>query len=328
MSSNILEQSIQFAFESAKQNKLKGINVSFAVGGEPTMDWNLFTQCVNRLEQAEEKYSVPIHLSMTTNGYYGQVKRRFIAEHLDSVLLSFDGPVDIQNLHRPALGGKPSYPLVLQSARFFLQNVQSFAIRSTVSNYSVQRMPEIVEFFLKQFGNKYDLIFEPLVPLGRAIRNAHLVSEPSQEEFVTYYIQSKELAKKNGLEIKTSAANHKRLVTSFCGAMSIPSFTVTTTGTITTCERDSTGENYGYGRFDPDTQTFVFDEQRIHDNISLLSLPQKCNNCFCKWHCAGDCPDLRTINYDRCYVNRRLVQYELESTLNTANKTQTRKEVI
>jgi radical SAM protein with 4Fe4S-binding SPASM domain len=81
--------------------------------------------------------------------------------------------------------------------------------------------------------------------------------------------------------------------------MSIPSFTVTTKGHVTTCERDSEGKQYGFGKYSPQLRDFILDKQKIESNKSLLNIPQKCQDCFCKWHCAGDCPDLRTINYNR-----------------------------
>lgn len=44
--------------------------------------------------------------------------------------------------------------------------------------------------------------------------NMSHISEPRQAEFVDYYIQAKELGQKLGIEIRTSAANHRRLVAS------------------------------------------------------------------------------------------------------------------
>ena len=312
----ILCSSIQYAFDNVQKNNLRGVNVSFAVGGEPTTNWKLFTTCIEKIKENSNKYKIPFHLSITTNGYYGLNKRKFIADNFNNVLLSLDGPPEIQNLHRPTKTGKESYFVVRDSALFFIENAKSFAIRSTVSNISVKKMPQIVEFFVQEFGNNYDLVFEPLVPLGKAISNAFLISEPLQEDFIEYFIQAKELGKTLGLKTKTSAAHQKRLVTSFCGAMSIPSFTVTPKGIVTTCERDCEGELYWYGKFLPESKNFIFDEERIDHNKSLLEMPDKCHDCFCKWHCAGDCPDVRTIGYNRCYVNKKLVRYELECLLN------------
>ncbi len=313
---DILNTSIHYAFESAQQNSSRRIGISFSVGGEPAANWKLFTLCIKRIREYEAKYGIPVYLSMTTNGYYGSNKRRFIAKHFDSILLSLDGPPEIQNLHRPTRSGKESYPMVSRSALFFARHVRSFAIRSTVSNHNVRMMPQIVEFFSKEFGNEYDLIFEPLLPLGRATSNTSSICGPAQTDFVRYYIESKELGKRLGIQVVTSSAfSYKRLVTNFCGAMSIPSFTVTTRGVVTVCGRDIDGDNYWYGRFSPESRDFVLDDGRIEYSKLFLQMPQKCHDCFCKWHCAGDCPDARRINYDRCYVNRSLIQNELESTL-------------
>jgi uncharacterized protein len=311
----VLSRAIDYAFRTAQRNDLRGINISFAVGGEPTTNWRLFTSCIGQIKECEQRLGIPAHLSITTNGYYRSPKRVFLARELHNILLSLDGPADVQNFHRPTRNNRGSYAVVRQSALYFKEHAKSFAIRSTVSNYSVKRMPEIVQFFYDEFGNRYDLVFEPLVPLGRAAANVAVVSGPSQEDFVNYYIQAKELGKKLGIQVTTSAANCRRLVTSFCGAMSIPSFTVTVRGVITTCERDSDGTNYWYGRFPPELADPSLDESRMEHNRALLEMPEKCHDCFCKWHCAGDCPDVRTIGYDRCSVNRCLVQYELESIL-------------
>lgn len=315
MPEDILDSAIHYAFETSMERKLNGINVSFSVGGEPTTNWKLFVICIEMIRKLEPEYNIPVFIAMTTNGYYGERKRKFIAEHFDSILLSLDGGPEIQNLQRPTKSGGESYSIVRDSATFFIKHIKSFAIRSTVSNQNVKKMPDIVEFFYKEFGNQYHIIFEPLVPLGRANANLSLIREPSQEDFVKYYIQSKKKGKALGIEIRTSAANHKRLVTSFCGAMSIPSFTVTTNGFITTCERDSTGENYWYGKFSQKENGFLFNEDRVKENQRLVIMPNKCKHCYCKWHCAGDCPDVRLINYDRCYVNKSLIKYELESIL-------------
>lgn len=319
MTVDLIDRSLKHAFETAKKDELKRVNISFAVGGEPTTNWKLFTTCVNLIKMDESNYSIPTNLSMTTNGFYGNTKREFIVKYFDNILLSFDGTQKIQDLQRPTRAGKNSFNLVKETAEYYVENVKSFAIRSTISNISVDKMPEIVKYFVKAFGKNYHIVFEPLVPIGRAIDNKETVFEPSQEDFIKYYILAKELGKKLGIEIRTSAANQQRLVTGFCGAMTIPSFTVTTDGIITTCERDSDGENYWYGNYSKSKNEFEFNSERLDYNKALVEIPEKCNDCFCKWHCAGDCPDLRVLGYDRCFVNRELIKYELENILETNN---------
>lgn len=315
MTVDLIDSSLKHAFETTKKDNLKRLNISFAVGGEPTTNWKLFTNCVNLIKAYERNYSIPTNLSMTTNGFYGNTKRVFITKYFDNILLSFDGTQQIQNLHRPTRAGKDSFNFVKETAKYYVKNVKSFAIRSTISNISVAKMPEIVRYFVKTFGINYHIVFEPLVPIGRAIDNSETVFEPSQDDFIKYYILAKELAKELGIEIRTSAANQQRLVTGFCGAMTIPSFTVTTDGIITTCERDSDGDNYWYGNYSKSQKEFEFNSERLDYNKTLVEIPEKCNDCFCKWHCAGDCPDLRILDYNRCYVNQELIKYELKNIL-------------
>lgn len=312
----LLNEALQYSLSCSQKDNLKGINISFAVGGEPTTNWNLFKECIFKIKELKNIKGLRVHTSMTTNGFYGYKKRDFIASNVDSVLLSLDGPPDIQNLHRPSKGGKETYQTVKESALFFLDRKVNFSIRATVSNVSVNRMPEIVKYFFREFGKDYHLVFEPLVLLGRATRNLEIVREPSNADFIKYYIESKNLSKKIGIELRTSADNHKRLVTSFCGAMSIPSFTVTTDGIITTCERDSKGTDYSYGKYSFNSKKFILDNKRIEKNKGLLTMPEKCKSCFCKWHCAGDCPDVRMhLNYNRCEVVKALTQHSLELML-------------
>ena len=320
MSPDLIEDAILHSFRSAAEKGLKGVNISFAVGGEPTANFPLLVACVDQVERLNREFNLKCNLSMTTNGYYPLEIARYISEHINNILLSFDGPKDIQDLHRPTTSGDSGYDVVLQSAKYFCSNAKSFSIRSTVSNFSVSRMPEIVEFFHGALGSSYHLVFEPLVPLGRAAVEHGVIKEPSKRSFVNYYIKAKEEGARRGVEVRTSAANHKRLVTSFCGAMSMPSFTVTTKGVITTCDRDSDGKMYAYGHYLKGEKRFELDANRIERNRQLLTFPPKCNMCFCKWHCAGDCPDVRSVNYERCSVNRALIRYELENALDSLGK--------
>lgn len=310
----LLNDAIRYAFETAKETGHKTVGVSFTVGGEPSANWKLFTGCIENIKSHEAKYGIPVYLSMTTNGYYGLEKCRFIARHFQSILLSLDGPAEIQDLHRPTKSSGASYSTVRRSAKFFSKNIESFSIRSTVSNRNVSLMPVIVELFHDDYGANTDVIFEPLVPLGRAATSRSSVHGPDQKEFVKYFILAQAKGRSIGTNVLTSSVfSIKRLVTSFCGAMATPAFTVTTSGKITVCGRDMDAEHFAYGRYLPECGRFTFDDSGIQHHERCQAVPAYCADCFCKWHCAGDCPDARRITYDRCYINRSLIQHELEA---------------
>jgi sulfatase maturation enzyme AslB (radical SAM superfamily) len=251
MNREILDSAIAYAFENAIRCGRKGVNVSFAVGGEPTSQWELFKYCVDALNRAKQQNQLQLLLSMTTNGYYGDEKRDFIVKNVKNILLSLDGPPEFQNTQRPTQAGNASFPIVMATAKYFAREQSSLSIRVTVSNRSVSRLEDMVYFFHDELGTKLNIVFEPLVPIGRAQHPMGGIEPPKLQDFVDNFIRAKERGCQYGIKVTTSSANIKRLVTGFCGAMTIPSFTVTTTGKVTTCERDSDGTAYCYENMFP-----------------------------------------------------------------------------
>jgi uncharacterized protein len=73
------------------------------------------------------------------------------------------------------------------------------------------------------------------------------------------------------------------------------SFTVTPTGDVTACYEvsytsDPRSERYFFGRYDPQRADFVFDQAKLAalGRLNVRNMPF-CDDCFCRWHCAGDC---------------------------------------
>jgi uncharacterized protein len=311
-----VEAAIEYAAKRAELTPKKTLTVSFAVGGEPTLPWDLFrraVQLIKSLTGDERRTSVErTLLSMTTNGYYGAEKREFIAQHFDTLTLSLDGPPDIQNLHRPTRSGRSSYDLVAGTCAYFLkQSKAKVSLRATVSSRSVGRMSEIVEHFHSEFGLGYTITFEPLVPVGRAL-HADLVGPPDMGQYTDEFLRARDLGKRLGLRVIVSGASLDRLTSWFCGAMAIPSFAVCLNGAVTACHRDSEGTDYGYGKFTPGMNPpFEADEGRLRGLELLAATPSSCDDCFARFHCAGDCPDLQRSSGPRCSFQRSVLFAQL-----------------
>jgi radical SAM protein with 4Fe4S-binding SPASM domain len=309
MSKELIDAAVNYAFEKTREMHLEKVMISITAGGENTIDWDLFTYCVAKIIETKEIFKIPIYLSMTTNGYYDSDKYIYIAKYFDNINLSLDGFPNIQNRQRPTKNGEDSYLKVKNSALYFSKNIRDFIIRCTVTSLNVNLMSDIVEFFYNEFGNKYKLIFEPLVPIGRANEKLNSINEPDPNEFLESYINARENGKKFGIKVSTSGACYERLVTTYCAAMSMPSFTVTPKGIITTCERDSDGIDFYYGNYVDGK--FIIDSERLSYVKKLTEIPENCMDCFCKWHCAGDCPDARRVGHNRCFLNKNIIKYEL-----------------
>lgn len=314
---DLVYQSIVYAFREAGKTPKKKMSVSFAVGGEPTMNWKEFVSTVEHIRELEKKKCdgvEKVYLSMTTNCYYGKAKREYIAKNFDVLTLSIDGDEEIQNLHRPTRAYKGSYTLVAETIQYYIKSSDvDVGLRGTVSSTSVSKLADIIEHYYSVFGGGYTVSFEPLIEIGRALTGK--LSPPSNKDFALNYWAAREKGRELGIRVITSAANIDRLVARYCGAMSIPSFTVCTNGKVTACHRDQDGTDYVYGEINATTQTIKLDKSKIEQNIAKTELPNYCHDCFAKWHCAGDCPDIRRIGYSRCDINRFVVYKQLHELL-------------
>lgn len=313
----LVMQSIEYAFSEAAKTPKKILTASFAVGGEPTMNWKEFTHTVDHIRKLESqayKGVEKVYLSMTTNCYYGSEKREYVAHNFDTLTLSLDGDEEIQNQHRPTRANNGSYDLVAETCKYYIDSGNVIAgLRGTVSAKSVNKLVGIVDHFYSKFGNGYTVTFEPLIQVGRALNG--VLQPPGNEAFALNYWAAKNRGRELGIRVSTSAANINRMVGRYCGAMAIPSFTVCTNGKITACHRDQDGVDYVYGEINTETGAVLVDANKVAQNIKQTDMPESCDGCYAKWHCAGDCPDIRRVGYSRCDINRYLVFKQLEEAL-------------
>ena len=231
--------------------------------------------------------------SMATNGCFGNTVRRYIVDNSINISLSFDGPEHIQNLHRPQKDGSGSFEAVFATAKYFHRNSFPFAIRATVSNYSLNYLEEIVDFFSTELpGIMVGL--EPLLPTGRARKNSDL-SPPNDQEFARRLVEILDYAKGKSITLGSSGSveyNSVRCV--FCTSVAVPNWTVKPEGTIAACTRDDAPEIFEYGFYDTINDKLVLHKDAMNKIRDLnVTKYQECADCFAKYHCAGDCPDRR-----------------------------------
>lgn len=291
------------------RNKENYIDVSIAGGGEPTVAFNAFRYTVEYCEEAFNKAGFIPRFNMPTNGAYGDEVRAFITDHFHQVSLSMDGPQFIQDRHRPLANGGSSFSLVYNTAKYFYEHNVSFAFRATVSAYSVNYLKEILDFFHTEFPGK-TVGLEPMNLFGRAVGNDDLLP-PDEMLYSEKLLEAYDYAYKNGISIRTAGTGKfDQLRTVFCGAVGIPNWTITTEGRITSCTRDNLPEIFSFGKYDEEKNELFVDEEKIKKirKLNVFNYPE-CKDCFCKYNCAGDCPDLRVSNMLNCEATKKVATY-------------------
>ena len=127
------------------------------------------------------------------------------------------------------------------------------------------------------------------------------ITVPNSSLFFNKFIESIPLAARFGSKIRTSVSMLGSARNRFCGVGS-SNFMILPDGKITSCNRmigdDSISGIFCYGYFDTLKGKFIFNNKKywflkrlIVNNIS------RCDNCFAKFSCRGDCPATKAIIY-------------------------------
>lgn len=287
-------------------------------GGEPTVDEEFFRYCVNYAKEYGLKNGIIVRFLMTTNGYYNNLSD-FIIENIESLTFSLDGPEDVHNHHRPAIGGINSFQKVFNNAKTLYQAKIPMTFRITVSDYTLKRWKEIMDFFIENFSG-CNLLVGPMVAIGRG--SGSVLKVPNKVEF-TEKIYDSFLYTRNKINLTISAStgvDNPRY--HYCGASRGDVFIISSDGSVNGCAYAGADERFNHGKFDFETGIMHLNKDAIEKSTSLnVQNYKECQNCFCKYMCAGGCPDLRYTNagINSCTLNRNIIEHILNEKIYGVN---------
>jgi len=321
--------SIDFITENALKLGQKNIGVSFHGGGEPFMNYKLIKEAVKYSKSLSKKKRLKSpHYSIVTNAVLNQEQLNFLKKYNFRVNISLDGTKDIQDFQRPLRDGRSSFEQVMNSIRFMEENKQNYGIRSTITNYNLGRLKEIVDFF-KDTTNLDTVHFEPVFECGRCEKTN--TTEPDSKEFLEKILEAKEYGLSKGMGVYYSGGRFDATTNHFCGATG-SNFIVTPYGTVTTCLEVSTTKDPRSSVFQIGKQnkgSFQIEQDKI-DYLKSRTVDKmsNCTDCYAKYNCAGDCLAkvlakgslFDTSENSRCDINRGVLLYEINKKLNESTK--------
>jgi uncharacterized protein len=300
--------------------------LNFHGGGEVTTAGELLRRCVEYGRERARVRGLEIRVESGLNGVMSGAMLDWVIRNLDGATVSLDGLPDVHDLQRPLAAGGGSFERVSAALKEMDARGFRYAIRTTVTRLGLDRLADSVELMSGTFGAR-TIQVEPFFPVGRALEEGLQPVDP--DAFVREYREARRRARAHGKELKYSGARLDTLSNVFCKA-SGQSFAVTPDGFATSCYEvadpgDPRSELFFFGRLDAQSR-FAFDAGRL-SALRALVVENKpfCKNCFCKWHCAGDCPAKLALSGDpldpsrspRCHVNRELTRDQLEDRLTT-----------
>ena len=316
---------IDYAADNAKARGCEDFVVAFHGNGEPFSAFSLVKELCRYAHEASERVGIRVHLTAATNGVLNEEQLDWFIAWFDSANISFDGTEALQDLQRPMADGSPSFPFVDRTLRRLNESGKAFGSRTTLTANSVETMPEIAAFVLEHYPNCDPLHIEPAWEAGRGLVTG--TRTPESERYVQYFLEAEKVLQ-GKMKLVFSAARKEHLDMAFCGVCR-NSFVLTSECRVTSCYEacetsDPRGERFIYGYYDMEQRRFVFDEDRLAalHRLRVDNMPH-CENCFCKYHCGGDCaaklletrPPEEHSGSVRCAITRALTLHQIQRSL-------------
>jgi uncharacterized protein len=281
-------------------------SITFHGGGEPTVHWDLMVRCVKYARERD----VRTRFSMSSNGVWNASQRRFICRHFHNVSLSMDGVPSVQNAQRPARNGGESFAAVMESIREMDSAGVEYGIRMTVMEDSVELVPEGVRFICEN-TRTHTIQIEPTFTSSRG-RYADIAMHFA-DAFADRFMEAWEIGRLAGRQVYYSGARPWVVAPLFCQAP-LKAAVATADGRLVSCfevfsEQSPLADGFTVGRV---TDGAVkYDRQALQAFLDAQQRRrEECEDCFCYWHCCGDCatrrPGKRSDSEGRCRVTRKI----------------------
>ena len=259
--------------------------LSFHGGGEPVQAWETLQEATAYARNTD----LPCRISMVTNGVWTARQREWILHNLDGVSISFDGRQETQDRQRPFASGRGSFGVVMRTIEALDKARFSYGIRMTATAPWRGHLPEDVRFICEETGCPVMQV----EPAFNTQRGGH--RGPTREEseaFVDAFMEAFEIAQRAGRQLTYSGARPWLLTQTFCSAP-YGALIVNADGNLVSCyeiasENHALAEMSIVGRI-VDSHV-ILDHQARRALLTYLDEKRAtCRDCFCYWHCAGDC---------------------------------------
>jgi len=297
-------------------------HIRFYGSGEPTKEFNLIKQVT---EYARSKAGDKLIVELQSNGVFSEQVAEWVANNVNILWISTDGPSDIQDFNRPTKNGKPTSEVVTRNLIYFVErsshNQMQLGVRATITSFSINRQKEIVEYF-NSLGIKYVNAHPACITIDE---NRSEIFKWDPMEFAEEFLQAHKRGQELGLYYNSLyIANFDERTRHFCRA-NIPYPHLTTDGYVSCCDFAQFGPEYDsgplqeliYGKYLPEEGRILYDEEKIYNirkrnSDNLICGP--CKGCSLAYHCGGGCigqailetGNLNGIHQENCMITKYL----------------------
>ena len=310
LSLELAQVAIDHAYQNAVELGQPHFELTFHGGGEPVQAWKTLREATAYARSKD----LPCHTSLVSNGVWTARQREWILNNLDSLSISFDGRQTTQDRQRPFPSGRGSFKAVMRTIEALDKAGFSYGIRMTATAPWRGQLPEDVRFICEETGCP-GMQVEPAFNTRRGEHQG--ATQEESEAFVDAFMEAFEIAHRADRRLTYSGARPWLLTQAFCTA-AYGALIVNAAGNLVGCYEVT---DQSHPLVEMSTVGRIVDSRAVIDHQAqsalLTYLEEKCatcRECFCYWHCAGDCytrsfyaqaSGRRGAN-PRCYMNREI----------------------
>lgn len=273
---------------------MKVVHICF-FGGEPFLNFPLMKKVVEYAQRRVSELGKMIDFNVTTNGtLLDDEKIEFIRDNQIHVMISFDGPKELQDVQRPFSNGGGSYDSIVPKIKKLL------AVSPETPGHAVlvgDNDPELIKSAMKKTGFSEISISPVSKSLSMGKKDAVTIARDTrrffhsmEQEAATWVRLVKErdsdairrLKAMGSLYVGVLALLHNIKKSHSCGA-GLGLAAVSISGDVYLCHRFVGKDEYKIGA--------IYDKNLNRDSFQKSPLAEggPCTACFAKYYCAGGC---------------------------------------
>ena len=265
--------------------------LQFHGAGEPTANFEVLKRSVEYARKIAITKGEEVLVRLTTNGLMNENSAAWLAENVNHVTLSIDGPPDIHNTHRPTSKGGESYNTVSKTLRLLDRAGVVKRLNTVITPDSLPRMEEILNH-IRSICSVEEIRILPMSFCGNCEINN--ISPLNMDDFKKNYDRIMPLVSKLGFKAKSYIEQFDYFTDYYCGACGF-NMVVSPDGNISTCvevleENDAGAQEMIIGHYNKEHGKIYVEWDKVHylrkrSHVNLTP----CADCTFKTNCAGSC---------------------------------------
>lgn len=291
MNPDMVENGIRQMFVEAASKEKKLMSFSL-FGGEPSMNWTAVERAIVVSKQLEIETGIKCYKAIVTNGVMDRSKAIYLAENMDFVYFSLDGPKELFLKQRKPKGGNEVYDIIFENAQEVYKRGTYLSFKITVTKHTIDSLKLIDDYFSYHFPTCSRLYQPCMVDKDDEL---YITFGEFLEKFLELNRYS--LFKKN---MSTSLYKNKPS-DRFCNLM--VRNVVYPDGSVLSCHRsnmcipdDEVEREFKVGYCDEDgVITRNQEKQKYMESFAVDSIFE-CKECQFKYHCCGGCATIKLLS--------------------------------